>query len=127
MYFHGGYRRHTAGSALTSLVLFAIIVPIELCTDHGYNTHHSRSAARVPDAVEVVTEVEPHMAGAFYPDEHPELASRPPQGHPLSYVPYVSAGLGGLAVFLLVGSGAFFVLGVLGSEPEHVIDLDGPA
>lgn len=123
MYTFGSYRRHSAGSALGSLVLVLIVLPIEICTEHGYNTHHSRSARMVPDAPEAVADVQPHVAGAFYPDEHPEMMSSHPDGHPVTYVPYVSAGLGGLAVFLLVGSGAFMVLGLTNSESD-TIDLD---
>ncbi len=129
MYF-GSYRRHSAGSALGSVIILCIVVPLELCTDHGYNGHHSRydryerHDRQGPERT-AAADVQPHMAGAFYPEDHPELkSSRPPDGHPLTYVPYVSAGLGGLAVFLLVGSGAFLVLG-MGSD-DDAIDLDAP-
>ena len=112
--------------------MLAILLPLEMCTDHGYSTHRSRSQRTFAESIELKRNggrppakpaAAPHVSGAFYPDEHPEVFAEHHATQSASIGPYVSAGLGGLAVFFFVGAGAFMVLGMLDKEPEH-IDLD---
>ncbi len=76
-----------------------------------------------PDAAPV----EPrHMAGAYYPGEHPEFSTHSVQPSGSSWVPIASAALGGISVFALTGTIAFFALGMMAPKPDEIeIELDG--
>jgi len=113
MYHFSRNRRHSAGS-LGATLLFATFALLaegaDLSPGRPLNT-----AVVIPAPKEVP--VEPHhVAGAFYPDEHPQT-HRAASGGPVSMKTVLVAGFGGLAAASFAGSIAFWLLGLTG-QPE---------
>lgn len=53
---------------------------------------------------------EPRVLGAYYPDEHPEIADSSDSSGGADLLAMAVAGAGGLVVFFIAGAGAFLVL-----------------
>ncbi|MEZ4322143.1 MAG: hypothetical protein R3F61_32020 [Myxococcota bacterium] len=128
-----GFSRYGQMRALSQLVgglLAFLVMSLRMCmtsdpNDLVYDVHRDRPAVHAEAAPGRAPAIpEHHMAGAYYPEDHPELASAGPESS-LDPIALGAAVVGGVFAASLAGSFAFFLLG--GTEPEHPIadaDLD---
>ena len=106
-------RRHSAGS-LGATMLFATFALLAEGAD--MSPGRPFNPPDIPSEPTETTTKPHHVAGAYYPDEHPQ-AGHAPATASMSIKTVLVVGFGGLAAASFAGSIAFFLLG-LGGKSE---------